>query len=150
LGGRSRQEKWILQSELFNEISKLVENHLTFFKKRFNLKAERAYSLFRDYLKAIREVMAEVWGNRNYRFTEAVTLKALIRVLGDLMKEGTFLNDWEDRGEEAFRIFLEPWAQTARLFRADGFYERFPAKGPVERTRRIHEEFLKSLGFKRK
>ena len=150
LGGRSRQEKWILQSELFNEISKVVENHLPFLRERFNLKAQRAYPLFRDYLKAVREVMAEIWGNRNYRFTEAVTLKALIRVLGDLMKESTVLKDWEDKGEEAFRTLLESWGQTARLFRAEGFYERFPAKGPVERTRRIHEEFLKSLGFKRK
>src|ERR1051326_7660262 len=33
LGGRSRQEKWILQSELFNEIHKLVEARPNFFKK---------------------------------------------------------------------------------------------------------------------
>jgi hypothetical protein len=33
---------------------------------------------------------------------------------------------------------MRPWAELTREFRAEGFYERFPAKGQVERVRRIH------------
>jgi hypothetical protein len=57
LGGRSRQEKWILQSELFNEIHKLVEARPKFFKK-----PEKAYGLFRDYFKGAAAVLQEGWG----------------------------------------------------------------------------------------
>src|SRR6266403_4625393 len=86
LGGRSRQEKWILQSELFNEIHKVVQANRRFFDERFQLRADRAYPLIRDYLKAVREVMHSVWGdNERYMFTRDVTLKALLRVFGDLV-----------------------------------------------------------------
>jgi len=150
LGGRSRQEKWILQSELYNEVLRITENHPEFFRKRFDLRAEKAYALFRDYLKAVQAVMGEIWGHKNYRFTEAVTLKALLRVLGDLIKEKEIARDWEEGGQKALETFLEPWQEIGRLFRLEGFYERFPAKGPVERTRKIHEELMKNLGLKRK
>lgn len=42
LGGRSRQEKWILQSELFNEIHKVVQTQSKFFEKHFHSRADRA------------------------------------------------------------------------------------------------------------
>ena len=35
----------------------------------------------------------------------------------------------------------------AREFRAEGFYERFPAKGQVERVARIHRELAKAAGI---
>jgi hypothetical protein len=38
---------------------------------------------------------------------------------------------------------LAPWTQLARELRAEGFYERFPAKGQVERVARIHRELAK-------
>jgi hypothetical protein len=41
---------------------------------------------------------------------------------------------------------LEPWAGITKEFRAEGFYERFPAKGQVERVRRIHTRLLDVLG----
>lgn len=150
LGGRSRQEKWILQSELYNEVLRITENHLDLFRKKFDLKAEKAYPLLRDYLKAVQSVMGEIWGHKNYRFTEAVTLKALLRVLGDLVKEREIIRDWEEGGQKAFEGILERWHELGRLFRIEGFYERFPAKGPVERTRKIHEELMKNLGRKPK
>ena len=31
-----------------------------------------------------------------------------------------------------------------KSFRADGFYERFPAKGQVERVARIHKELARA------
>src|SRR5438876_4605005 len=82
LGGRSRQEKWILQAELFNELKKLVKQQDKLFMKDFRAKPDRAFELIADYLKAVRTVMERVWGNNDrYKFTTSVTLKALIRVL---------------------------------------------------------------------
>lgn len=140
LGGRSRQEKWILQSEVFNEIYKLVQAHRRFFENRFQMRADRAYELIRDYLKAVREVMGAVWGeNGKFMFTRDVTLKALIRVFGDFLRDKKVMQAWvEDRSARAFLDTLRPWSELAREFRVDGFYERFPAKGQVERVRRIH------------
>jgi DGQHR domain-containing protein len=140
LGGRSRQEKWILQSELFNEIHKVVQSNRRFFEERFQLRADRAYPLVRDYLKAVRDVMHAVWGdNERYMFTRDVTLKALLRVFGELIRSRKVVHAWDDdRDPAAFAAIMRPWAELAREFRAEGFYERFPAKGQVERVRRIH------------
>src|ERR1041384_4246379 len=85
LGGRSRQEKWILQAELFNEIKKLVVQNEKLFIKDFRGKPDRAFELVADYLKAVRTVMERIWGSDKYKFTSSVTLKALIRVLGDIV-----------------------------------------------------------------
>jgi len=147
LGGRSRQEKWILQSELFNEIHKVVQANRRFFDERFQLRADRAYPLVRDYLKAVREVMHSVWGdNERYMFTRDVTLKALLRVFGDLVRNRKLVQAWEEsRDPGAFVGAMRPWADLTREFRAEGFYERFPAKGQVERVRRIHLRLSQSL-----
>jgi DGQHR domain-containing protein len=147
LGGRSRQEKWILQSELFNELHKVVQANRRFFDERFQLRADRAYPLIRDYLKAVREVMHSVWGdNERYMFTRDVTLKALLRVFGDLVRNRKLVQAWEEsRDPGAFVGAMRPWADLTREFRAEGFYERFPAKGQVERVRRIHLRLSQSL-----
>ena len=147
LGGRSRQEKWILQSELFNELHKVVQANRRFFDERFQLRADRAYPLIRDYLKAVREVMHPVWGdNERYMFTRDVTLKALLRVFGDLVRNRKLVQVWEEsRDSGAFVGAMRPWAELTREFRAEGFYERFPAKGQVERVRRIHLRLSQSL-----
>src|SRR6266568_5065306 len=140
LGGRSRQEKWILQSEVFNELYKIVQSNRRFFDEHFQMRADRAYALVRDYLKAVREVMDSVWGdNEKYMFTRDVTLKALLRVLGDFIRNRKLFQSWEqERVPKVFLDCIRPWADLAREFRAEGFYERFPAKGQVERVRRIH------------
>jgi DGQHR domain-containing protein len=147
LGGRSRQEKWILQSELFNEIHKLAQNHSKFFAKHFHAQADRAYPLLRDFLKGVREVMDSIWGeNEKYMFTRDVTLKALIRVFGELLRDGKVFEKWrEDRSSRPFRDTLRPWVDLTKEFRAEGFYERFPAKGQVERVRRIHSRLMEAL-----
>jgi DGQHR domain-containing protein len=147
LGGRSRQEKWILQSELFNEIHKVVQTHAKFFEKRLHHRSDRAYPLVRDFLKGVREVMPSVWGeNEKYMFTRDVTLKSLIRVFGDLLRDSSVIDKWEqDRSSRCFREALRPWADLAKEFRAEGFYERFPAKGQVERVRRIHSRLMEAL-----
>ena len=147
LGGRSRQEKWILQSEVFNEIHKVVQANHRFFEERFQLRADRAYSVIRDYLKAVRQVMDAIWGdNEKYMFTRDVTLKALLRVFGDLVKNRKLIHVWEEnRDPRVFVGAMKPWAELAREFRAEGFYERFPAKGQVERVRRIHLRLSQNL-----
>ena len=147
LGGRSRQEKWILQSEVFNEVFKVVQRNRRFFDDHFGMRADRAYALLRDYLKAVRDVMDAVWGdNEKFMFTRDVTLKALFRVFGDLIRNRKIVQAWEeDRSPKVFTIVVKPWADLTREFRAEGFYERFPAKGQVERVRRIHTRLGQNL-----
>ncbi len=139
LGGRSKQEKWILQSEIFNELHKIVNQHGRWIENHLGNRPDNCYALVRDYLKAVKEVMTDVWGkNDRYMFTRDVTLKALIRVLGNLIPDRTLMTNWER--EQSPRVFLpklKPWAELSREFRAEGFYERFPAKGQLERVRRI-------------
>ena len=111
------------------------------------MRADRAYALVRDYLKAVREVMDSVWGdNEKYMFTRDVTLKALLRVLGDFIRNRKLIQSWEqERVPKVFLDCIRPWADLAREFRAEGFYERFPAKGQVERVRRIHVRLTQNL-----
>jgi hypothetical protein len=37
----------------------------------------------------------------------------------------------------------------ARQFREEGFYERFPAKGEVERVTRIHRDLSRAAGIEK-
>jgi DGQHR domain-containing protein len=147
LGGRSRQEKWILQSELFNEIHKVILSNRRFFDEHFQMRADRAYALIRDYLKAVRDVMNSVWGdNEKFMFTRDVTLKALLRVFGEFVRNRKLVEAWdESRDPRAFVGSVQPWSELARDFRSEGFYERFPAKGQVERVRRIHLRLSQNL-----
>ncbi len=148
LGGRSRQEKWILQSELFNELHKVVDSQGKAVKARTGGRPEKLYALVRDYLVGVKETMGDVWGqNDKFMFTKDVTLKALIRVLGDLFRQKKVMEHWSSSGAEAFAKTTRPWAELAPRFRAEGFYERFPAKGQVERVRRIHLELTRALGL---
>src|SRR5947208_3717687 len=86
LGGRSKQEKWILQAELFNEIHRWVKQAWKKIEREGTDRAaaEGYYEMVRDFLRAAAEVFAEAWGNDNYMVTKPVTLKALIRVCADL------------------------------------------------------------------
>ncbi len=147
LGGRSRQEKWILQAELFNEIKKLVVQNDKLFMKDFHGKAERPFELISDYFKAVRTVMERVWGNNDrYKFTSSVTLKALIRVLGDLMVREDLIEKWrENPTPRVFEKLIAPWANLKDEFRNEGFYERFPAKGQIERVRVIEQRLLREI-----
>jgi hypothetical protein len=42
---------------------------------------------------------------------------------------------------------LAPWQELTRQFRAEGFYERFPAKGEVERVARVHRDLGRAIGL---
>jgi hypothetical protein len=124
LGGRSRQEKWILQAELFNEIHRWVKK---------SWKAIEAAGADKRHAVGYYEVV-----------TRPVTLKAMLRVCADLAASDT---DPAEGRVERWRNRLAPWSEQAREFRKEGFYERFPAKGQVERVGRIHRDLRKIAGL---
>src|SRR3989475_2786257 len=139
LGGRSKQEKWILQAELFNEIHRWVKQAWTKIEAEGADRrgAERYYAMVRDFFKAAAEVWGEAWGNAGFMITKPVTLKAMIRVGADLASREA---EPEEGRVERWRQRLSPWTERIRAFRNEGFYERFPAKGQVERVARVHRE----------
>ena len=145
LGGRSRQEKWILQAELFNEIHRWVQADWKQIERKGTDQrhAEKFYGVMRDFLKAAAAVWGDAWGNSTYYVTNSVTLKAMIRVCAGLAVED---DEPEEGRVKRWTERLEPWTDIKRLFRADGFYERFPAKGQVERVARVHRELTKAVG----
>ncbi|MGH8632996.1 MAG: hypothetical protein ACRET7_02575, partial [Burkholderiales bacterium] len=142
LGGRSQQEKWILQAELFNELHRWVSGEWRRIQRTGHATREtdRYYAIVRDFLKACQKVWGTAWGHPNYMVTKPVTLKGMVRVCADLARndadpaEGRQLR-WEKR--------LAPWTERAREFRIEGFYERFPAKGQIERVARLHRDLAK-------
>ncbi len=77
--------------------------------------------------------------------TKPVTLKAMLRVCADL----TASDAEPDEGRVAALAARSsrPWADQARDFRNEGFYERFPAKGQIERVSRIHRELDRLAGI---
>src|SRR5436190_16358207 len=146
LGGRSKKEKWILQAEVYNEIHRWVKQSWRTIEREGTDRraAERYYRIVRDFLKAASQVWDDAWGNDSYMVTKPVTLKAMIRVVADLAT-----SDKTDEGEriQRWRERLAPWGEQARAFRNEGFYERFAAKGQVERVACIHRELNKMAGI---
>jgi DGQHR domain-containing protein len=142
LGGRSQQDKWILQAELFNELHRWVSGEWRKIQRSSNVgrEADRYYAIVRDFLKAAQKVWGNGWGHPNYMVTKPVTLKAMIRVCADLARDDA---DPADGRQQRWEARLAPWTEQARSFRIEGFYERFPAKGQIERVARIHRELAR-------
>ncbi len=146
LGGRSQKDKWILQAELFNELQRWTNREWRKIQVAGGSAKEagRYYGMLRDFLKAAERVWDDAWGHESYMVTRPVTIKAMIRVCADLTYadaepvEGR-VNRWEKR--------LSPWRDQIKAFRAEGFYERFPAKGEVERVSRVHKELARIAGI---
>jgi cytochrome c556 len=101
--------------------------------------------MVRDFFKAAKNVFGDgVWNKDGYMVTKPVTIKAMIRVCSDLARE--------DDGPEAGRLArweerLKPWGEMGKMFKDEGFYERFHAKGEVERVARIHRDLAKAAGI---
>jgi DGQHR domain-containing protein len=147
LGGRSRQEKWILQAELFNEIHRWAAADWKKLEKRGPKEVDRFYERVRDFLKAAEKVWGDAWGNPSYMVTKPVTIKAMLRVCADLAREDAEpVTDRQKRWEKR----LAPWSEEIRTFRAEGFYERFPAKGQIERVSRIYRELARAASVQPK
>jgi len=147
LGGRSQRDKWVLQAELFNELHRWVRGKWRSIQLAGGSAKEvpRYYGMVRDFLKAARAAFGDaVWGQEGYMVTKPVTIKALIRVCADLAREDGAKDEgrlarWEQR--------LAPWSDMAKQFREEGFYERFPAKGEVERVARVHRDLTRAAGI---
>ena len=146
LGGRSQKEKWILQAELFNELYRWVRADWKKIKLSSNSyrEAEKYYEVARDFLKAAHKAWGDAWAGDGYMVTKPVTLKAMIRVCADLAREDALPVDgrpkrWEQR--------LAVWSEQQQAFRVEGFYERFPAKGEVERVARIHRDLARAANI---
>jgi len=142
LGGRSQRDKWILQAELFNELHRWVRARWRSIQVSGGSAREvpRYYAMVRDFLRAAREAWGDAWGKDGYMVTKPVTIKAMIRVCADLARADAEPEDgraarWEER--------LAPWGELVREFRDDGFYERYAAKGEVERVARVHRELAR-------
>jgi DGQHR domain-containing protein len=149
LGGRSQKEKWILQAELFNEVHRWVKLEWARIQRHWpkigmaedtRRAADFYYRLTRDFLKAAKDVWGEGWGHARHMITKPVTLKAMLRVCADLAYADA---DPEEERVKRWRDKLAPWSERVRDFRAEGFYERFPAKGQVERVGHLHKELLR-------
>jgi DGQHR domain-containing protein len=148
LGGRSKQEKWILQAELFNEIHRWAMLDWKQIKKSssWQRQAERYYEMVRDFMRAAERVFGDTWGHANYMVTRPVTIKALLRVCADLAAADP---EPDDRIKRWARK-LSPWSEMARNFKQEGFYERFPAKGQVERVGRIYKDLARAANIERR
>lgn len=146
LGGRSRQAKWILQAELFNELHRWISADWSAIEESGTDKrhAERFYRVVRDFLKAAKWAWGDAWGSTSHFVTTSVTLKAMMRVCADLTTDDA---DPSDGRVERWQERLAPWSDLRRMFRAEGFYERFPAKGQVERVGRLHRELGRVAGI---
>src|SRR5438477_301198 len=78
----------------------------------FEGKPERVFELVADYLKAVRSVMEKIWGaNDRYKFTTSVTIKALIRALGDILEQYAVIENWRDNpSPKVFERLIAGWA----------------------------------------
>src|SRR5262245_21671140 len=145
LGGRSLQDLWINQAQLFGEVHRLVtrKEGLSHFQDSRGWNRDRGYALLRDVLKAARTAFGEAWGdNKRYMVTRDVTLKALIRVAGDVAaaaEDGESTLEPGNDLKKSLDVRFGVWSELQRDFRREGFYERFPARGQVERVDKIRK-----------
>ena len=142
-GGKSRQEKWILQAELYNEVYRWVKLHWDQIQEQGTDQhgVERYYRIVRDFLKAASQVFQDMWGNENFMVTKSITLKALIRVCADMAEMDA---DPEEGREKRWRDKLWEWVARGHDFRKDSFDKHFPAKRAIERVGKIHRELVKA------
>jgi len=150
LGGRSRQELWINQAQLFGEIHRLMKRDeiLPHISDGRGLSTARGYGYLRDVYRAARSVFGDAWGdNKRFMVTRDVTLKALVRVAGDVVAAVGDDLDPAASNEEHLAERFAPWGELVRDFRRDGFYERFPARGQAERVDRIRRRLIDVAGL---
>lgn len=152
LGGRSQRDMWINQAQLFGEVHRFVtrKESEAWTTDGRGLSRDRAYGFLRDVLRAARRVFGDAWGdNKRYMVTRDVTLKALIRLAGDVAAKSRALGLSPGAGavDAALVERFEPWSALVPDFRRDGFYERFPARGQVERVEKIRDRLRRDGGL---
>ena len=145
LGRHKRTERWIRQASLFRELRRLAERNPRLFGEA--PRPKDLYEVVRDYLRAVRRTFGEAWDSPRYRVTNDVTLMALLRVLGDYLKSSRGPRTYEaGERQRAFENLLEPWRAMVPDFREEGFYERFAARGQVERVGIIQRALANAIG----
>jgi DGQHR domain-containing protein len=146
LGRRKKSERWIRQASLFREFRRLAERNEKIFGDE--PKPKVLYEVVRDFLRASRRTFAEGWDNPRYRFTSDVTLMALMRVLTEYLRTARGQRTFEaHERQRAFEYLMEPWRPMVPEFREEGFYERFAARGQVERIGIIQRSLANAIGL---
>jgi DGQHR domain-containing protein len=152
LGGRSTQHMWINQAQMFGEVHRFVSRKETkkFIADGRGYSTDRGYNFLRDVFKAARGVFGDAWGdNKRYMVTRDVTIKALVRIAGDVAAAGKIVGITPgDSHAKQLQQRFAPWAGLARDFRREGFYERFPARGQVERVEKIRNRLVREARLK--
>jgi DGQHR domain-containing protein len=145
LGRRRRTERWIRQASLFREMRRLAERNEKLFTDEPN--AKKLYEVTRDFLRAARRTFGEEWEHPRYRITTDVTLMAMMRVLADYLRSARGVRTYEAaERQRAFENLIEPWSRMVPEFREEGFYERFAARGQVERVSVIQRALANAIG----
>jgi hypothetical protein len=145
LGRHKRTERWIRQASLFRELRRLAERNPRLFGEQ--PKPNAIYETARDFLRAARRTFGDAWGNPRFRVTTDVTLMALIRVLGEYLRSPRGQRTFEAiERQRAFEGLIEPWRGMVPEFREDGFYERFAARGQVERVGVVQRALAAAIG----
>jgi hypothetical protein len=78
-----------------------------------------------------------------------VTLKALVRVAGDAAAKSrapAVASATSEMENTLARRFAK-WSDLVGEFRRDGVYERFPARGQVERVEKIRARLVRESGL---
>jgi DGQHR domain-containing protein len=153
LGGRSQRDMWINQAQLYAEVHRFVtrRDSQAWTTDGRGLSRDRAYGFLRDVLRAAKRALGDAWGdNKRYMVTRDVTLKALVRVAGDAAAKSRALGVAPSAAGEVEGILAKRFASWSALvgeFRRDGFYERFPARGQVERVEKIRTRLGREVGL---
>jgi len=150
LGGRSGQEMWINQAQIFGEVLKLIKRKDSAhrFKDGRGWSKERGYGMIRDVLKAVRAAFGDAWGdNKNYMVSRDVSLEAMIRLCGDAAAKTDATVLPGNELQKVLEARCKPIAELIPEFRREGFYERFPARGQVERIEVIRRRLSRQAKF---
>ncbi|GDY03485.1 hypothetical protein LBMAG49_28140 [Planctomycetota bacterium] len=150
LGGRSAQEMWINQAQVFGDVHKLIRrrdaNHR--FKDGRGFNKDRGYGFIRDVLKACKAAFGSAWGdNKDYMVTRDVTIQALLRLVGDAAAKIDATVNPGSELQKVLELRFQPFREMISDFHRDGFYERFPARGQLERIDLIRKRFAKLAKF---
>jgi DGQHR domain-containing protein len=150
LGGRSAQEMWINQAQVFGEVHKLIKRRDAQhrFKDGRGWNKDRGYGFVRDVLKGCKAGFGAAWGdNKNHMISRDVTIEAMLRLVGDAAAK---IDATVMPGAELQKLLenrFRPFAELVPDFRRDGFYERFPARGQLERIDIIKKRLSRQAKF---
>ena len=114
---------------------------------RFLVELPSSYAELAPHLATRVQALQKTIANGDFddrALDEALILEFHRRVCADLTAQDAEL---EEGRIERWRGRLSPWTEKTREFRNEGFYERFPAKGQIERVARIHRELGRAAGI---